>query len=31
MRTRDRIPSHQWEELVIAALVMLLIIFAVTF
>ena len=31
MRTRDRIPSHQWEELVIAALVMLLIIVAVTF
>ena len=31
MRTRDRIPSYQWEELVIAVLVMLLVIVAVTF
>ena len=31
MRTRDRIQSHQWEELVIAVLVLLLIIVALTF
>ena len=31
MRTRDKIPSHQWEDLLIAALLLLvpIIIFAI--
>ena len=31
MRTRDRIPSHQWEDAVIAFLVLLVVLIVASF